>query len=200
MTPEKQAPSLDARSAPEWRKWLEQNHYTESRVWLIFYHKSSDKADLTYNEAVDEALCFGWIDSVPKKRDAQSSYRLFSRRNPKSFWSRINKDKVERLTRNGKMMPAGQAVVAAAQATGAWDALNEVEALIVPDDLQMALEAVPVALENWEKFPPSSQKIILTWIHSAKRETTRSKRISEVVSLAQRNIRANHYRQPNSSN
>ncbi len=196
MTPEEYSPAIQAASAAAWRDWLLKNHQREENVWLIFFHKSSNVASITYDEAVDEALCFGWIDSVPKKRDHQSSYRFFSRRKPGSNWSRINKRKVEKLIAAEKMMPAGMKMVQEAKKSGTWDALNDVEALIVPDDLQNALDEVPEAKENWEKFPPSSKKIILEWLHNAKREATRQKRIEETVQKARQNLRANHYRQP----
>ena len=196
MSSEKYSPATKAESAEAWREWLKVNHQKEENVWLIMYHKSSSIPSITYSEAVDEALCFGWIDSVGQKRDHQSAYRFFSRRNPKSSWSRINKNKIKKLLAAGKMEQAGLAMVNLAKESGTWDELNEVEALVEPADLRQALEADPAALKHWENFPPSSKKIILYWIHSAKRKETRQSRISESVSKAAKNIRANHYRQP----
>lgn len=151
-----------------------------------------------YPEAVDEALCFGWIDSVPKKRDEQSYYVLFSKRNPKSNWSAVNKARVKKLMAEGKMAPAGLAMVELAKRTGTWDALNEVDQLKVPEDFAQALSANPAALAYWEAFPASAKRGILEWLFSAKRPETRSKRLAEAIRLAEQNKRANQY-QPKKS-
>jgi len=180
----------------EWRKWLEENHRTAKSVWLIFYHKSSSTPSIDYNEAVDEALCFGWIDSKPNKRDNESYYRFFSRRNPKSKWSQVNKEKVKKLLAEKRMAEAGVEMVVTAKQNGSWNALDDVESLVVPDDLQEAFDQNDKAYRHWKNFPPSSKKIILEWILNAKRKETRQKRIEETVELAAENIRANHYRQP----
>ena len=178
-----------------WRDWLEKNHETEQSVWVIFYKKGSDTPSISWSDSVDEALCFGWIDSTAKKRDEESYYRYFSQRNSKSIWSKINKEKIEKLIKTDMMTPAGLEMVRIAKENGSWDTLNEVDDLVVPDDLQEAFDDNPTAFEHWEAFPPSSKKIILYWIMSAKREATRSKRIKETVDKAEQNIRANHYRQ-----
>ena len=177
-----------------WRNWLSEHHATETSVWLIIYKKKSRIPSVYYGEAVDEALCLGWIDSKPNKRDADSYFQFFSRRNPKSNWSRVNKQKVERLSREGRMAPAGEEMVRIAQETGTWTALDEVEDLIVPDDLQQTLILSPDALRHFTGFPPSSRRGILEWIFSAKRPSTRQKRIEETVTKAAQNIRANYYR------
>lgn len=111
-------PITQAGSAQEWRQWLQENHTREQAVWLVIYRKESGVPSVYYPEAVDEALCFGWIDSKPNKRDEQSYFQFFSRRNPKSNWSRINKEKVARLTAEGKMAPAGLKMVELAKKTG----------------------------------------------------------------------------------
>lgn len=177
-----------------WRNWLEKHHQKEQSVWVLFYKKGSDKPSISWSEAVDEALCFGWIDSKPNKRDEESYYRYFSQRNSKSIWSKINKEKIEKLTKAGKMAPAGLEMVRIAKEDGTWNTLDEVDNLMVPSDLLAAFNANQTAYENWEAFPPSSKKIILYWIMSAKREETRAKRISETVDKAEQNIRANHWR------
>jgi len=190
----KQRVSFYARDGAAWRQWLEQHHDKEDSIWLILYKKDSTTPSIRYPEAVDKALCFGWVDSVPNKRDEDSYYQFFARRHPKSNWSKINKDKVEQLIQSGLMTEAGMKVVEAARA-GAWDALNEVEQLIIPQDLEEALQRVPNAWGHFNAFPRSSKRGILEWILNAKKAETRSKRIRETARLAGQNIRANHYRQ-----
>lgn len=182
-----------AANEKKWRAWLKKNHLRERSVFLIIYRKSSGIPSVYYPEAVDQALCFGWIDSVPKKRDSESYYLLFSKRNPKSNWSGVNKRKVERLLALGWIEKAGLEMIALAKETGTWDALNHVEALIVPEDFQKLLQKNKRAKTNWEKFPPSAKRGILDWLHSAKRPETRKKRLAETIKLAAQNKRANQY-------
>jgi uncharacterized protein YdeI (YjbR/CyaY-like superfamily) len=184
-----------AKDQRTWRAWLKKNHSKENSVWLIFYKKKSSIPSVYYSEAVDEALCFGWIDSKPNKRDAESYFQFFAKRNPKSNWSKINKDKVAKLTKLGKMEKAGLEMIALAKKTGTWDALNEVEEVLIPDDLQKAFTKNKMAAINFEAFPKSTKRGILEWILNAKKAETRQKRIDETVNLAEKNIRANQYRQ-----
>lgn len=186
--------AIEAKNAGQWRSWLEANHASKKSVWLIIYRKESAIPSVYYNEAVDEALCYGWIDSKPNKRDDESYYQFFSKRNPKSNWSKVNKSKVERLLKAGKMSKAGKAMIRLAKETGTWSALDQVENLINPEDLQNAFDKNKKAYENWRTFPPSVRRGILEWIFNAKRPETRQKRILETVSLAEENIRANQYR------
>jgi len=183
-----------AESRSAWRTWLEQNHQTEKSVWLIIYRKQSNIPTVYYPEAVDEALCFGWIDSTPKKRDENSYYQFFATRNPKSGWSRVNKEKIAKLLEAGLMHPSGLEAITVAQKNGAWSALDEVENLVLPPDLLASMEANPLASENWSKFSRSSKRGILEWISQAKKEETRKKRIEETVRLATENVKANHPR------
>ena len=185
-----------AKDAESWRNWLATHHSSYQSVWLIIYKKESGVPSVYYDEAVNEALCFGWVDSKPNKRDDQSYYQFFSRRNPKSNWSAVNKQKIERLTAEGKMSPAGEEMVRLAHESGTWTALEDVDNLIVPPDLQEAFDQNEVAYTNWQNFPPSTRRGILEWIFNAKRAVTRTKRIIETVTLASKNIRANQYRQP----
>lgn len=187
--------TISAASSKEWRAWLDENHSVETSVWLIIYHKDSSIPSVYYDEAVDEALCFGWVDSKPNKRDEESYFQYFSKRNPKSNWSRLNKEKVAGLIETGKMAEAGLKMIAIAKENGTWSALEDVENLVIPDDLQKAFNEAPEAFENYKAFPPSSKRIILEWIFNAKRETTRKKRIKETIEMAAQNLRANHYRQ-----
>jgi len=177
-----------------WRSWLSKNHAIEKSVLLIIYHKASSTKSVYYDDAIEEALCFGWIDSTANKRDAESSYLLFAQRKPRSVWSQKNKDRVKKLTDQGLMTPAGQAMIDLAKKKGTWDARTEVEKGVIPPDLKKAFNQNKTALTNFNSFPPSSRRIILAWISDAKRPETRAKRIAESVRLAAQNIRANHYR------
>jgi uncharacterized protein YdeI (YjbR/CyaY-like superfamily) len=187
-------PAYYAKSRKDWRQWLEKNHQSSQSVWLIIYRKASKTPSVYYPEAVDEALCFGWIDSKPNKRDDQSYYQFFSKRNPKSKWSKVNKEKVEKLMAQGLMRPAGLEMVDIAKSNGNWNALDEVDNIQLPGDLQEALAANAHALKNWENFSRSSKRGILEWILQAKRPETRRKRIEETATLAAKNIKANQYR------
>ena len=187
-------PTFHASSRAQWRKWLLDHHTSTEGIWLIIYHKDKNVPSVYYDEAVDEGLCFGWIDSKPNKRDDQSYYQYFSKRNPKSNWSRVNKEKIERLLKEGIMHDAGLKMIEVAKATGTWDALNDVENLVIPDDLMNAFNNYPNALQYFESFPRSTKRGILEWIFNAKRAETRSKRILETASLAAENKRANQYR------
>ncbi len=180
-----------AESRQAWRDWLAQNHEVQRSVWLIIYKKSSGKSTVYYPEAVDEAMCFGWVDSKINKRDAESYFQYFSKRSPKSNWSRVNKNKVTRLTEAGLMTKAGLAMVTLAKQTGTWTALDDVENLVIPPDLQTALAQYDKATTYFNAFPRSAKRGILEWIFNAKRPATRAKRIQQTATLAQQNIRAN---------
>jgi uncharacterized protein YdeI (YjbR/CyaY-like superfamily) len=183
---------LYAKNRKEWRGWLEKNHTKSKNVWLILYHKDSGKPSVTYDEAVEEALCFGWIDSRPNKRDNESFYLFFTRRNPKSNWSIANRERAERMIEQGLMTDAGMELIMLAKKTGRWTALEEVQESIIPSDLKKAFADNNLAEKNFSKFPPSSKRIILEWILNAKKPETRQKRIEETVRLATDNIKANH--------
>lgn len=171
-------------SSQEWRDWLHANHQREESIWVVFYKVSSDVPSLTWSEAVDEALCYGWIDSTKKTIDKESYKQYFSKRKPKSNWSKINKDKIEQLTAEGRMAEAGLQSVAIAKQNGSWTILDEIEALIVPQDLEAALNTKPVAKEYFEGLSKSVKKMYLHWVMSAKRPETRQKRITEIVENA----------------
>lgn len=176
-----------------WRTWLKTNHKKKTAAWLLFYKAASGKKYVSYPDAVEEALCFGWIDSKKMKLDDERSIQFFSPRSPRSNWSKLNKDRVAKLIAQRKMTSAGMATITLAKEKGTWDALNEVEQTIVPEDLAAAFEPHKKALTNFNAFPRSSRMIILGWIHSAKTPGTRNKRIEETVTLAADNIRAHHY-------
>ena len=185
-----------AKDRKTWRRWLDKNGEAEKSVWLIIYRKNGPTQSVTYEEAVEEGLCFGWIDSKGNKRDDESYYQFFSQRKPKSNWSRINKERVARLIKEGQMTDRGLALIETAKQNGAWEALDKVNALVLPDELKKALAKNKTAKQNFEAFPPSIKRGILEWIGNAKREETRSKRIMETVTLAEKNIRANQYLPP----
>jgi uncharacterized protein YdeI (YjbR/CyaY-like superfamily) len=188
------ANSTHPLSRAEWRAWLAQNHTQKEGVWLISYKKATGKPRFEYDEAVEEALCFGWVDSKPAKLDDERSMLWFAPRKPRTNWSKPNKDRVERLTAAGLMMPAGLAKVEAAKADGSWNALDGVEALEMPEDLDAALKQFPHAGANFEAFPRSVKRGILEWILNAKKPETRAKRIEETARLAEDNRRANQWR------
>jgi len=185
-----------AVSAPTrkiWRNWMAKYHEKETSVWLIIFHKKSRQASVYYDEAVEEALCFGWVDSVSNSRNEESSYLYFAKRKPKSNWSKANKDRVEKLTKLGLIMPAGQAMIDLAKQTGTWTALEVVDQLTIPSDMQKLFSKNKTAEKNFLAFPASTRRGILEWILNAKRPETRQKRIEETVTLAAQNIRANQY-------
>lgn len=186
-------PTFYAKDQKAWRQWLTDNHEKAKSVWLIIFKKQSGVASVYYPAAVDEALCFGWIDSKPNKRDEQSFYQYFSKRNPKSNWSKVNKEKIDRLLAEDRMAPAGLVMVAHAKESGTWTALDEVENLIIPSDLAAAFDKYSNARAHFEAFPPSTKRGILEWIFNARRAATRQKRIDETAELAEQNIRANQY-------
>ncbi len=173
-----------ATSRAEWREWLARNHATAPGVWLVTYKKGSGKPHLGYDDLVEEALCFGWIDSRANTVDDERSKLMVTPRKAGSGWSRVNKERIARLLAGGLMTPAGMARIETAQADGSWSALDEVEAMIVPPDLDAALRADPKALAGWHRFAPSVKKPLLLWVTSAKRPETRANRVAATVAGA----------------
>lgn len=186
--------SIAAETRADWRAWLAAHHATETNVWLRIYKKDSATPSVTYDEVVDEALCFGWIDSSVKKGDDQFYLQYVARRKPKSNWSQVNKKKVAKLLADGLMTPAGQRLIDLAQETGTWNALDDIEAGIAPPDLQAQLDANPAAKQYFGAFPRSAKRGILEWLLNAKTDETRQKRIADIVEKAERNERANQYK------
>ncbi len=187
--------SVHPKTRAEWRAWLSRHHQRKAGVWLVTYKKDTGMPRIGYEDAVEEALCFGWVDSKPAKLDEERSMLYFAPRKPGSGWSEINKRRVERLIAVGLMMPEGLAKVEAARRDGSWSRLDSVEALEIPKDLAQALRAYPHAEQNFQAFPRSVKRSILEWILNAKRPETRAKRIAETARLAEMNIRANQWRQ-----
>lgn len=184
--------AIHARTPQEWRKWLSGHSATEKSVWLIIQHKKSEVKGIKIEDAMTQALCFGWIDSKALKRDAESFYLCFTPRNPKSNWSTINRERAERMIKERQMTPAGQAMIDLAKKTGTWEKLSDAQSHLVPDDLEQLLHKNKKARAHFEAFAPSSRRMILEWIANAKRPETRERRIKQTVALAAENIKANH--------
>ena len=179
------------------RAWLAENGRTSAGVWIV-YVKGGDRS-LGYDDIVEEALCAGWVDSLPRRLDERHAMLRLSPRSPRSRWSRRNKERIASLRERGLMTAAGEAVVAAAVASGTWTALDEVEDLTEPSELGSALDADRLARANWDAFPRSARRAILEWLLSAKTADTRDRRVRTIVSEAHENRRANQWRQPGSS-
>lgn len=186
--------SFHALMRAEWRAWLSEHHERKEGVWLITYKKATGKPTVDYDAAVEEALCFGWIDSKGNKLDEERTMLWFAPRKAKTGWSKPNKERIERLLAAGLLMPAGLAKIEAAKADGSWTALDAVEALEIPPDLAAALALYPNAPQYFAAFPRSVKRGILEWISTAKQPATRAKRIEETARLAQDNQRANQWR------
>lgn len=185
-------PRVEIRSRAQWRRWLAKNHGLSGSIWLVTFKKSAGSTHVPYADVVEEALCFGWIDSRPAKLDEQRSMLLLSPRKPGSPWSKLNKQRVGRLSKARLMTPAGEAAVERAKADGSWTIYDQAETLEEPADLAEALATSQKALNSWRSFSPSARRGILWWIISAKRSQTRAKRVAETVRLAKLGIKANH--------
>jgi uncharacterized protein YdeI (YjbR/CyaY-like superfamily) len=172
-----------------WRRWLERHHTRDKGVWFVYFKKSSGKQRFTYDDLVEEALCFGWIDGQARALDDERSMLWLSPRKPTSVWSAPNKVRVARVIAAGLMHPAGQAKVDAAKANGSWAALDATDRLDVPDDLAAALAATPKARAHFDAFPATAKKGVLEWVRQAKRPETRARRIAEAARMAGANER-----------
>ncbi|MFL5768881.1 MAG: YdeI/OmpD-associated family protein [Chloroflexota bacterium] len=173
-----------------WREWLIANHASSKGVYLVSWRRASGKSSVPYEEAVEEALCVGWVDATGRTLDDERGLQWFAPRRPKSGWARSNKERVARLEAAGLMLPAGLAAIDEAKRNGMWTLLDDVEKLVVPDDLAAALAGAPPAAENWEGFSRSARRAMLEWIVQARRPDTREKRISAIAEAAARGERA----------
>jgi len=178
----------------EWRKWLELNHNKKDAVWLIFYKKKSSNHNLSWSDSVDEALCFGWIDSTKRSIDSEKYKQYFSRRKAKSNWSKINKDKVKSLIDQGLIEEEGYKSIEIAKENGSWTILDGVEAIIIPEDLKEEFANYKGSIEYFSSLSKSVKKILLHWIVSARRKETRQKRILEIVENASNNLKPKQFR------
>ncbi len=183
---------VEITSRAEWRDWLKAHHRQRESIWLVTYKKNKGPY-IPWADIVEEALCFGWVDSLPRKLDARRSMLLVSPRKPGSAWSALNKSRAEAMIARGQMTKAGQAMIDAAKADGTWTKLDAVEALSVPPDLADAFRRHAGAAGNFDAFPRSARRGILEWIIQAKRPETRAKRVEETARLAGQNQRANQY-------
>jgi len=187
---------VTVRTRAEWRRWLATHHASSPGVWAVTYKKDAAEPSVAYEAIVEEALCFGWIDSTRKTIDAARSRQLVTPRKPKSRWSAINKERVERLAAAGMMEPAGLAAIEVSKANGNWEALDAIERLEEPEDLRVALDRNRQARAAWDTFPRSTKRAILEWISTAKKDETRARRVARTVSEAAVGRRANQPRQP----
>jgi uncharacterized protein YdeI (YjbR/CyaY-like superfamily) len=185
---------LYARNRKAWRQWLQTKHRILQQIWLVQHRKSNPQPCVGYEDAVQEALCFGWIDSKPRKVDEQSYLLFFSRRKSRSPWSASNKKRVEELIQKKLMTAAGMDAIEEAKKNGSWSLIDDAEAFVMPADLLKSLSENGTAAAYFEQFPPSAKRGIYTWISLAKTEETRRKRIEETVRLAGQNIRANQWK------
>lgn len=176
-----------------WRAWLQENHNLKQSVWLVQYKKLSEIPSISWAEAVEEALCFGWIDSKKIAIDANQTHQFFSKRKAKSTWSKINKNIVQKLIKEGLMSKAGLECIKIAKANGSWSILDEVEELIIPKDLKFALENNLGAADFFDSLSKSIKKMMLQWIVLAKRPETRQNRIDEIARLATQKLKPKQF-------
>lgn len=173
----------------EWRQWLEKHHASEKAVWLIYYKKNAQQPTITWSEAVDEALCFGWIDSIAKPLDENRYKQFFTKRKPRGGWSGINKEKIKSLSEQGLMSQAGWDAIAVAKENGSWTLLDAIEALVIPEDLAKAFAENASADAFFQKLSRSDKRNLLQWVSFAKRPETRRNRIDEIIEAGNENIK-----------
>lgn len=182
----------DSRAA--WRAWLEANHASSSGIWLVTWRTGSGRPTVAYPDAVEEALCFGWVDGKAGKLDDDRRLLWMCPRKTKSGWARSNKERVARLEAEGLMAPAGRRTIETAKLNGSWALLDDVENLVVPDDLAAEFERWPGSREKWDAFPRSARRAILEWIVHARRPETRARRVADAAQSASRGERANEWK------
>ncbi len=180
------------KSQAAWRKWLEKNYLSKQAVWLVFYNKNSELKSITWSEAVDVALCFGWIDSKKIKIDEETLHQFFSKRKPKSTWSKINKNKVDKLIAKGLMTKAGFESIETAKENGSWTILDEVEELIIPADLEAKFIDKPNLKDYFLSLSKSAKKLLLTQLLFAKTTQTRQKLIAKIIEQAEQRLNLKH--------
>ena len=172
------------RSREQWRDWLAKHHAIENEVWLVFFKKHTGKPSLSYNDAVEEALCFGWIDGIRKRVDDERYMHRFTPRRPGSNWSETNKKRVAHLLDKNLIAPAGLKLIEEAQRSGKWDMSDRADIeLNMPAELESALDRSKKAAEFFHSISPSYRRQYIAWIATAKRPETRAKRLSETIKL-----------------
>ncbi|MHC1558108.1 YdeI/OmpD-associated family protein [Actinomycetospora sp. C-140] len=167
-----------------WRAWLAEHHDRGTGVWLVTWKPRTGRATVGYEESVEQALCFGWIDSTTRSLDDERTAMWFSPRRRGSGWARSNKQRIERLEGAGLMAPPGRALIDAAKADGSWTLLDDVEDLVVPPDLAAAFAGHPGSREHWDAFSRSKRRAMLVWLVEAKKATTRAARIEKIAARA----------------
>ena len=177
-------PVYHAESRAQWRAWLEANHDTAPGVWLCSWRSTSGKPRCPYPEVVEQALCFGWIDSTVNVLDDERGLQLLTPRRPRSAWTRSNRQRVADMEAAGLMADAGRRAVEVARDNGWWTIFDPVEDLVEPDDLAIALNASAAARVAWDGFPPSARKMMLWWVIGATKEDTKARRITTIVAKA----------------
>jgi uncharacterized protein YdeI (YjbR/CyaY-like superfamily) len=176
---------VTVRSRAQWRHWLEVNHESTPGIWLVTYKKNSGKPYVAYDDVVEEALCFGWIDGLKRPLDEKQTMLHVSPRRLKSVWSRVNKERVERLVANGLMMASGLEKIERAQRDGSWDYLQDTDALEVPEDLAAALADQPGFRTAFDALSESWRRRLLHFLKDAKGADTRKKRIAQIFEIAE---------------
>ncbi|WP_281299050.1 YdeI/OmpD-associated family protein [Flavobacterium limnophilum] len=175
------------KNAKEWREWLHENHDKSTGICLIFYKVGSKMESMRWEEAVQVAICYGWIDSTVKKMDEERRKQVFSPRKDKSVWSKLNKTYIEKLLKENLVHESGLAKIEIAKQNGSWTSSDAVEELLIPDDLKRAFKQNETAFENYKNFSPSYRKSYLYWLNQAKREETRNNRITQIMNLCREN-------------
>jgi uncharacterized protein YdeI (YjbR/CyaY-like superfamily) len=176
------------KSRDAWRAWLDKNHAASQGIWLVFAKKHTGLPTVSYEEAVQEALCFGWIDSLMKSIDDRFHMQMFTPRKAKSAWSATNKARLAKLIKAGAMAPAGLAAVQQAKKTGSWNSYEAVDKLTIPPELKRAFDANPEAKKNWSTYSASAQRSFLHMVNNAKRAETREKNIKRVIDYVARKV------------
>ncbi len=184
------AERVEPTSRADWRTWLDANHATATGAWVVYAKKSARSSGPTYEDLIEEALCYGWIDSTLRPVDADRTSLYFCPRRPRGVWAASNKERVERLAAAGLMTAAGIAVIERAKADGSWTILDRAESLNPPDELAEAFDSYPGSLAEFDAFPAGARKQLIYWVDSAKRSDTRRRRADEIARLAQQGIRA----------
>ena len=182
-------PIFHAETRAQWRAWLAANHDSARGVWLCSWRRHRTP-DLPVPEAVEEALCFGWIDATVNVLDDDRALQLMTPRRAKSSWTRLNRRRVAAMEEAGQMTDAGRRAVAVARENGWWTIYDPVEDLLEPPALTAALDASPAARQHWDAFPPSAKKAMLWWVVSAAKDETRAGRIATIVAKAAAGERA----------
>ena len=175
------------KNAQEWREWLHDNHHSSKGVHLVFYKVTSVNESMRWEEAVQVAICYGWIDSTVKRLDDERRRQMFTPRKDKSVWSKLNKTYIEKLLKENLIHESGLKKIEIAKKNGSWNSLDAVEDLIIPDDLQLAFEQNEIAFENYKNFSPSYRKSYLYWLNQAKRAETRNSRIAQIIHFCSQN-------------